>query len=312
MPAKSKAQQRLMAQAYGVKKGEISLDDVDSDYRDEIEKLADQMSLEDLKDFAETSHEDLPDKVKEAFKKSIFAKVINIKAGDITIENMGPIELPSASANAGAEGGDLGSGDGFHSVRAESWYEYINGVRTDKENDDGEEDDDNEEETREAKVVSANKMDKTKKSGMKYLKRENHTVESFDALHEGGFDGMLPDNIKKAKDIVIEARDNAFEIANNLTEGSKAEKLLSKNLPKFQSLVNTFEKFPTDRSGGRFKKPVDNAINQIDKENIIPKLHDIADALGEREKKKYERKIKNLITDISNAKNLLEKALKDI
>lgn len=298
MPAKSKAQQRLMAQAYGVKKGEISLDDVDPDYRDEIEKLANQMSLEDLKDFAETSHEDLPDKVEEFLQKTPHLRA--------TFENMGAIQLPSASANAGAEGGDLGSGDGMHSVRAESWYEYINGVRTDKEYDD---DENEEENTDESKPVKGNKI---KKSGMKYLKKENYTAESFESLNEGGFDGMLPENVKKAKDIIIEARDNAFDIANNLTEGSKAENLLSKNLRKFQSLVNIFEKFPTDGSGGRFKKPIDDAINQIEKENIIPQLHDVTDALGEKERKKYERKIKNLITDVSNAKNLLEKALKDI
>lgn len=59
MPAKSKAQQRLMGQAYAVKKGELDPKDIDSEWRDEIVKLADSMTLKQLKDFAKTPHKDL-------------------------------------------------------------------------------------------------------------------------------------------------------------------------------------------------------------------------------------------------------------
>lgn len=65
MPAESKSQQRLMGQAYAIKKGDIKPSDLDPKYKDKIVDLADSMSLKDLKDFAETKHKDLPNKVDE-------------------------------------------------------------------------------------------------------------------------------------------------------------------------------------------------------------------------------------------------------
>ena len=72
MPAVSKAQQRLMAQAYQVRKymdtaGEDGIDpkSINSAYRDQVVTLAKQMKGKDLKKFAETSHDDLPDHVGE-------------------------------------------------------------------------------------------------------------------------------------------------------------------------------------------------------------------------------------------------------
>lgn len=65
MPAESKSQQRLMGQAYSIKKGDIKPSDLDPKYKDKIVDLADSMSLKDLKDFAETKHKDLPNKVDE-------------------------------------------------------------------------------------------------------------------------------------------------------------------------------------------------------------------------------------------------------
>lgn len=61
MPSVSKAQQRLMGMAYALKKGDMKLADVSQEVKD----LADSMSLQQLKDFAETKHEDLPDHVEE-------------------------------------------------------------------------------------------------------------------------------------------------------------------------------------------------------------------------------------------------------
>lgn len=62
MPATSKAQQRLMGMAYALKKGEMK----PSDASKEVKDLADSMSLQQLKDYAETKHEGLPDHVEEA------------------------------------------------------------------------------------------------------------------------------------------------------------------------------------------------------------------------------------------------------
>ena len=67
MPSTSIAQQRLMGQAYALKTGELKSSDLDPKYRKQIEDLAASMSEKDLKDFAETSHTGLPQKVKENY-----------------------------------------------------------------------------------------------------------------------------------------------------------------------------------------------------------------------------------------------------
>ena len=90
MPSTSKAQQRLMGQAYALKKGDIKLKDIDAEYRDEIKELADSMTLKSLKSFAKTKHEGLPERVPE-----------NLGLGDMS--GMGPVKLPTAT--------ELGSGD---------------------------------------------------------------------------------------------------------------------------------------------------------------------------------------------------------
>lgn len=86
MPSTSKAQQRLMGMAYAYKKGELDSKDASQEVKD----LADSMTLKQLKKFAATKHEGLPERVPE-----------NIQAGQIN--GMGPIELPAD--------GLLGSGD---------------------------------------------------------------------------------------------------------------------------------------------------------------------------------------------------------
>jgi len=62
MPATSKSQQRLMAMAYSLKKGDMD----PADASDEVKDLAAGMTLKQLKDYAATKHEGLPDKVKES------------------------------------------------------------------------------------------------------------------------------------------------------------------------------------------------------------------------------------------------------
>ena len=61
MPSTSKAQQRLMGMAYAVKTGEMNR----SEASDEVLKLADTMTIKQLRDFASTKHESLPEVVDE-------------------------------------------------------------------------------------------------------------------------------------------------------------------------------------------------------------------------------------------------------
>lgn len=60
MPATTPEQQRLMAQAYELKKGNLKPEDVNPNYLEQIQKLADSMTLQQLKDFASTKHSDMP------------------------------------------------------------------------------------------------------------------------------------------------------------------------------------------------------------------------------------------------------------
>jgi hypothetical protein len=62
MPAVSQAQQKLMGMAYALKKGEMKK----SEASKEVQDLADNMSLQQLKDFAETKHKGLPKHVEES------------------------------------------------------------------------------------------------------------------------------------------------------------------------------------------------------------------------------------------------------
>jgi hypothetical protein len=55
-----------MGTAYAVKKGDTMISDVDPAYRDKVSELVSSMTLKQLKDYAETSHKDLPDRVAES------------------------------------------------------------------------------------------------------------------------------------------------------------------------------------------------------------------------------------------------------
>lgn len=63
--AESKAQQRFMGMVRGVQKGEIKPSEVSS----KVVKTAKEMKPSDVKDFASTKHEDLPEKVSESTKR---------------------------------------------------------------------------------------------------------------------------------------------------------------------------------------------------------------------------------------------------
>lgn len=82
-----------MGVAYAVKSGDMQLSDVDTAYRKEVEELVDNMTLKQLKDFASTKHDELPERVKEDL-----AAITPAMLG-----GMGDVVLPDAGA--------LGSGD---------------------------------------------------------------------------------------------------------------------------------------------------------------------------------------------------------
>jgi len=83
MPSQSKSQQRLMGVAYAVKSGDMPLSDVDASYRDKVKELVDGMSLKDLKDFAETKHDDVPEEVTEGVMKIDLRKILTRISGAI-------------------------------------------------------------------------------------------------------------------------------------------------------------------------------------------------------------------------------------
>jgi hypothetical protein len=115
MPATSIAQQRLMAQAHGVRlfldsKGKEGIDPktLNKDYREEIVDLAKSMDPKDLKDFAQTKHEGLP---KRILKKESIEENATM-ATPTSVNGMGSVSLPG---NPGTQDAfvnqKVGSGD---------------------------------------------------------------------------------------------------------------------------------------------------------------------------------------------------------
>ena len=65
MPSHSRSQQRLFGQAAGLKSGSLKKGDINPKYYKKIKQLASSMSLKKLKEFAQTKHSGLPDRVQE-------------------------------------------------------------------------------------------------------------------------------------------------------------------------------------------------------------------------------------------------------
>lgn len=104
MPSTSKAQQRLMAQAYSLKKGVTDPSDIDPDYRKEIEDLAQGMTQKQLKDFASTKHKGLPDRIKKTDEGSAVTPA--------NVNGMGPVTFPGDPGTMNQFAGQqVGSGD---------------------------------------------------------------------------------------------------------------------------------------------------------------------------------------------------------
>jgi len=68
MPAVSKSQRRLMGMAYCFKRGECRLADFPPSVRDEVRRMANSMTLRQLRDFAKTKEKGLPKKKKRKKK----------------------------------------------------------------------------------------------------------------------------------------------------------------------------------------------------------------------------------------------------
>lgn len=85
MPSKSKAQQRFFGMVDAYKKGEMK------NPSNKIKKAANGMSMSDVKDFAETKHKGLPEKVEEGkvilrMTESEFKKMVNESVNKILTE----------------------------------------------------------------------------------------------------------------------------------------------------------------------------------------------------------------------------------
>jgi hypothetical protein len=89
MPAQSKAQRRLFALALQYKRGELSA----SEISDEVKELS-KLPEKDLRDYAKTKEEGLPDKVAE--------ETVTLNP-NMNVQGIGPVEFP----------GDPGSADSF-------------------------------------------------------------------------------------------------------------------------------------------------------------------------------------------------------
>ena len=110
MPARSKAQRRLMGMALRVKKGEMKR----SDASEEVLRLADTMSQQALEDYAKTPEDNLPDKTsleKSADKKKekedaneelvYGGRSMNMSIDDIAAKHGVPVEEIEAQLDMG-------------------------------------------------------------------------------------------------------------------------------------------------------------------------------------------------------------------
>jgi hypothetical protein len=124
MPAKSKAQQRFMGMVHAAQKGDME------NPSPEVSKAADSMTDKDAKDFASTSHDGLPDHVKETFKQKIREILRNSMIDEMnTTGNAAGYNTPFAFSGKDGEKkkakrqADL---TGYTSVNENRWLELKN------------------------------------------------------------------------------------------------------------------------------------------------------------------------------------------
>ena len=85
MPAVTPSQQRLFAQAYEIKIGELDPSDLNPKYRDEIVDLSKRMTKRQLKDFASTKYKDM--KEGEQLGKVGDIEIGGVKSNNIPVFN---------------------------------------------------------------------------------------------------------------------------------------------------------------------------------------------------------------------------------
>lgn len=66
MPAKSKAQQRLFALVHAAQTGKKTINQIPKEFRKTVETIVNTISKKKAKEFAETKHKKLPEKIKES------------------------------------------------------------------------------------------------------------------------------------------------------------------------------------------------------------------------------------------------------
>lgn len=77
MPSKSKSQQRFFGMVDAYKKGELK------NPSNKIKKAANGMSMKDVKDFAETKHDGLPETVENTIKSNLSDKAIKLTENEL-------------------------------------------------------------------------------------------------------------------------------------------------------------------------------------------------------------------------------------
>lgn len=65
MPATSKSQQRLMGLALAYKRKQAKYKDLNPTYRKKVKDIAKSMTIKQLRDFAKTKHDKIPERVQE-------------------------------------------------------------------------------------------------------------------------------------------------------------------------------------------------------------------------------------------------------
>ena len=103
MPSVSPEQQRLMGMAYALKKGDMD----PKDASEQVKKLADSMTLKQLKDFASTKHSEMKEHVAASYEKFINEDYARVHGNPgMNVGGMGPIVVPEVGPY-----GTTGSGD---------------------------------------------------------------------------------------------------------------------------------------------------------------------------------------------------------
>jgi hypothetical protein len=115
MPAVSKAQQKLMGMAYALKKGEMKK----SEASQEVQDLADSMTLKQLKDFAETSHENLPER-----------KAKEVDEYNLGVNAAGPFFWYTQAGQAAVQ--KVGMENDRKDPLIQSFMDFIDGKKNDK------------------------------------------------------------------------------------------------------------------------------------------------------------------------------------